>query len=98
MYFPERIRDADYTDDLVLLTYSPTLAECLLSASSWTQLKTEFMCFKQDVAIFLNDQHLKLVDHFTFLGSIISSTESDFNILIKKGIDYYWLVTDHFEI
>ena len=43
------------------------------------------MCFKQDGAIFiLYDKPLKLIDHFTFLGSSISSTESDVNILIKK--------------
>ena len=37
------------------------------------------MWFKQDTAITLNDKLLKQVDQFIYLGSNISSTESDIN-------------------
>ena len=38
------------------------------------------MCFKEDDIIStVNDKPMKLVDHFTYLGSNISSTESDVN-------------------
>ena len=48
--------------------------------------KTEFMCFNQDGAICsLNDKLLKLVDQFTYLGSNISSTESDVNTRVGKA-------------
>ena len=45
------------------------------------------MCFKQNSAIFtLNDKHLKLEDHFSYLGSNISSTEIDISIHIVKAL------------
>ena len=45
--------------------------------------KTEFLCFKQEGAMStLKGKSLKLVTQFTYLGSNISSTESDFNIPI----------------
>ena len=41
------------------------------------------MCFKQETGIFtLSDKSLKLVDWFAYLGSKISSTESDVNICL----------------
>ena len=47
--------------------------------------KTDYMCFKQEGAIStLNGRPLKLVDKFTYLGSNISSTESDVNINLAK--------------
>ena len=43
--------------------------------------KTEFMCFKQDVAIpSLNGKSQKLVNQFIYTGSNISSNESDISI------------------
>ena len=39
--------------------------------------KTEFMCFNQTDISALNGSSLKLVDKFTYLGSIVSSTETD---------------------
>ena len=49
------------------------------------------MCFNQDVAIFsLNSQPLKLVNQFIYLGSNISSIESDVNICIGKA----WMSID----
>ena len=53
---------------------------------------------KQDADIFTpNGKTLKLIDQFTYLGSNISSTESDVNIHIGKA----WTtrqITDHIEI
>ena len=44
------------------------------------------MPFKQDGAIStLNSKPLKLVDHFTYLGSNFFSTESDVNIGLEKA-------------
>ena len=92
--FCRKIVDADYADDLALL------ANTLVQAESLRQLleqaggiglhvnanKTEYICFKQEVAIFtLRGKPLKLVNQFTYLGSNISSTESDANIRPKKA-------------
>ena len=47
------------------------------------------MCFNQDGAIpSSNGKLLKLADQFTYLGSNISSTESDIDICIS--MDCYW--------
>ena len=44
------------------------------------------MCFKQKGAISTqNDKPLKFIDQFTYLGSNISSTESDVNIRLEKA-------------
>ena len=54
------------------------------------------MCFKRDGAIStLNGKFLKLVDHFTYLGSNILSTESNVNIRIVEAwtaIDRLWII------
>ena len=48
--------------------------------------KTVYMCFKQEVAISsLSVKLLKLVDHFKYLSSNISFTESDVNICLAKA-------------
>ena len=44
--------------------------------------KTEFMSFKQEAT--LRGRPLKLHDKFTYLGSNISSSEIDVNILLAK--------------
>ncbi len=60
-----------------------------------SSVKKEFRCFKQDDAIStLNDKPLKLVDHFTYLGSNISSTESDANI----HVGLTWTAIDRLSI
>ena len=86
--------DADYADDLALLTNTPAQAESqfhtLEQAAGGINLhvnanKREFMCFNQEGAIStLKGNPLKLVDQFTYLGSNISSTERDANICIAK--------------
>ena len=48
--------------------------------------KTEFMEFTQERATFnLSDRTLKLADQLPYLGSNISSSESDFNIRLAKA-------------
>ena len=93
-YPTEAITDAGYADNFALLVNTPAQAESLRHSLEQAELgiglymnsdKTEFMCFKEDAAISkLNDEPLKLVDHFTCLGSNISSIESDVNIRIGK--------------
>ena len=53
--------------------------------------KTEYMCFNQkgDIST-LNGVSLKLAHEFTYLGSSVSSTESDINICLEKA----WAATD----
>ena len=83
------ITDANYADDIALLANAPAQAETLLysleRATAGIGLhvnahKTEDMCFNQTGNIStLNGSTLKLVDKFTYLGSSVSSTETDIN-------------------
>ena len=46
----------------------------------------EYMCFNQTGDIYtLNGSTLKLVDKFTYLGSSVSSTETDINTRLAKA-------------
>ena len=76
----ETIMDADYADDIVLLTNTPTQAESLLhsleQAAGGTGLhvnaeKTEYMCFnkKGDIST-LNGGSLKSMDKFMYLEAV----------------------------
>ena len=48
--------------------------------------KTEYICFKQEGAIFtLSGKLLNLVDQFPYLSSKISSTENEVNICLVKA-------------
>ena len=87
--------DADYTNDIALLANTPAQAETLLhsleQAAAGIGLhvnadKTEYMCFNQtgDIST-LKGSCLKLVDKFTYLGSSVSSTETDINTLLAKA-------------
>ena len=84
-YCIETMTDADYTDDLALLTNTPTQAKYMLHCLELETLLLmgmqikQFSCFKQEGAT-LSGKHLKLVNQFTYLSSNISSTESDINI------------------
>ena len=91
-----------YADSLVLLANTPAQAESLLHSLeqaaesiglNMNTNKTDYMCFKQEGAIStLNRRSLKLEDKFTYLGSNISSTESDVNIhQVKTWITIDWL-------
>ena len=49
--------------------------------------KTKFICFKLEGDIStLNVKPLNLVDQFTYLGSNISSTESDVNVHMSRAL------------
>ena len=86
--FPAKtITDADYTNDMALLANAPTQAETQLHSLGRETAgiglhvnahKTEYICFNQTGDVFtLNGSSLKLVDKFTYLGSCVSSTETD---------------------
>ena len=89
------ITDADYADDLALMSDTIYDAEVLLHslerAAGDIGLfvnagKTEYISFKQDGAMkTLANKPLKSVDTFTYLGSNIASTEQDVNIRTGKA-------------
>ena len=94
-YPAKTITDADYADDIALLANAPAQAETLLhsleqvAASIGLHVnahKTEYMCFNQtgDIST-LNSSSLKLVDKFSYLGSSVSSTETDINTRLAKA-------------
>ena len=82
------------TNDIALLANAPAQAETLLHSLEWAAAgnglhvnahKTEYMCFNQtgDIST-LNSSTLKLVDKFTYLGSSVSSTETDIATWLAK--------------
>ena len=94
-YPAKTITDADYTDDIAILTNTPNQAETLLHSLEWAAAciglhvnayKTEYMCYNQTGYIStLDGTLLKLVDKFTYLGSSVSSTEKDINTRLTKA-------------
>ena len=89
-YPAKTITDADYADDIALPANTPAQVETLLHSMERAAAgiglhvnahKTEYMCFNQrgDIST-LNGSSLKLADKFTYLGSSVSSTETDINI------------------
>ena len=103
-YPAQTITDADYTDDITLPANIPaqfkTLLHSLERAAASIGLhvnahKTEYMCFNQrrDIST-LNSSSLKLVDKFTYLGSSVSSTETDINTRLAKA----WTAISHMEV
>ena len=103
--YPVRIIiDADYTDDIALLTNTLALAESLLDFLVWAPDttgfyvntdKTEYMCFNQRSDIpTLNGGSLKLVYKFTYLGSSVSFTENDINTRLAKA----WTAIDRLSV
>ena len=94
-YPSQTITDADYADDQEFLANTPTQAETLLHslerAAAGIGLyvnahKTEYTCFNQrgDIST-LDGNSLKLEDKFTFLGSSVSSTETNTNMQLPKA-------------
>ena len=85
------ITDADYADDLALISDTKALLHILERAAGDVGLyvnagKTEFMCFNQEGSMkTVAGKPLKLDDIFTYLGSNIASTEKDVNIRIGKA-------------
>ena len=93
-YPAKTITDADYADNIALLANAPAQVETLLhsleQAAAGNGLhvnaqKTEYICFNQtgDIST-LNGSSLKLVDKFTYLGSSVSSTETDIDTRLVK--------------
>ena len=103
-YPAKTITDADYADDISLLTNAPAQAEILLhsleQAATGIDLpvnahKTEYMCFNQTGNIStLNSSSLKLVDKFTNLGSSVSSTDTDIDTRLAKA----WTAIDKLSV
>ena len=94
-YPTKTVTDADYAVDIALLANVPAQAKTLLhslkQAAAGIGLhvnahKTEYMCFIQtgDISS-LNGSSLKLVEKFTYLGSSVSSTETDINTRLAKA-------------
>ena len=103
-YSTKTITDADYADDLTLLENAPAQAETQLHSLERataaiglhdTAHKMEYMCFNQtgDIST-LNGSSLKLVDKFTYLGSSVSSTETDIDTQLTKE----WTVINRLSI
>ena len=103
-YPAKTITDADYTDDIVLLANAPTQAKTLLHnlerATAGIGLhvnahKTEYMCFNQtgDIST-LNSNSLKLIDKFTYLGSSVSSSETNIDTQLAKT----WAAMDRLSV
>ena len=93
-YPAKTITDADYADDIALLTNTPNQAETLLHSLERAAAgigppvnahKTEYMCFNQagDIST-VDGTSLKLVDEFTYLESSVSSTEKDNDTRLTK--------------
>ena len=99
-YPAKTITNADYADDIALVTNTPNQAETLLHslerAAAGIGLhvsaqKTEFLCFNQKGDISpLDGTSLKLVDKFTYLGSC----EKDIDTRLTKA----WSAIDRLSI
>ena len=103
----ETLNDTDNADDLALLANTTAEAESKFQLHYMEHAargiglfvnvdKTEFMCFKQEAVSTFRGNPLKLVNQFTYLGSKISSIESDVNIHIAcTRVDYFdfWRLT-----
>ena len=104
-YPAQTITDKDYADDIALLANTPAQTETLLHSLEQAAagigllvnaLKIEYMCFNQrgDTST-LNSSSLKLVDKFPYLGSSVSSTETDINTQLAKAwtaINRLWVI------
>ena len=99
----KQFTDADYVDDIALLAKAPALAETLLHSLERTAAgiglhvnahTMEYTCFNQrgDIST-LNGSSLKLVDKFTYLGSSVSSTETDINTRLTEA----WTANDRYQ-
>ena len=94
-YPAQTITDVDYADDIALLPNMPTQTKPLLHSLEGAAAdigphvnadKTEYVCFNQigDIST-LKGGALKLVDEFTYLGSSVSSTETDITMRLVKA-------------
>ena len=103
----ETMTDADYSNDLALLANTSTYAEFQLHSQGQAAgciglyINTNtigFMYFKLEGTIFtLSGKPLNAVNLFTYIGSNISSDESDFTIH-RESVDWYFQVFYQFQI
>ena len=93
-YPTKTITDTEYADGIVLLANTPSQAKTKLPSQEraaaginlyFNAHKTEYISFNQrgDIST-LNGSTLKVVDKFTYLGSSVSSTETDINTVLAK--------------
>ena len=105
-YPSQTITYAEYADDIALLANAPVQAETLLysleRAAACIGLhvnahKMGYMCFNQrgDTST-RNGSSLKLVEKFTYLGSSVSSTETDINTWLAKA--WSWTAIDRISV
>ena len=98
------ITDADYADDIAILSNTPNQAEILQQslerATAGIGLhvnahKTEYMCYNQigDIST-IDGTSLKLVNKFTHLRSSVSLTEKDIDTRLPKA----WTAIDKLSI
>ena len=103
-YPAKTITDADYANDIAILSNTPNQAETLQHslerAAAGIDLhvnahKTEYMCYNHtgDIST-LDETSLKLVDKFTYLGSSISWTKKDIDTRLTKA----WTAIDKLSI
>ena len=103
-YPAKSITDADYADDIAILANAPaqakTLQHSVERAATGIGLrvnahKTEYMCFNQtgDIST-LNGSSLKLINKFSYLGSTVSSTETDIETRLTKA----WIAIDRLSV
>ena len=103
-YPAKSITDTDYADDIVILANASAQAETLLHSLERAAEgigihvnahKKEYMCFNQagDIST-LGGSSLKLVDKFTYLGRIVSSTEKDIDTRLAKA----WTALDRLSV
>ena len=93
----KKISDADYADDIALLTdYIKDAEATLHSVENLAKViglfvnatKTKFICLNQNAASgikSLNGETIVLENDFSYLGSFIASTEQDVNIRLGKA-------------
>ena len=93
----KKISDADYADDIALLTdYIKDAEATLHSVENLAKViglfvnatKTKFICLNQNAASgikSLNGETIDLENDFNYLGSFIASTEQDVNIRLGKA-------------
>ena len=93
-YPAQIIIDAGYADDIALLANAPAQSRNLLHSLERVTTgiglhvnahNMKYMCFNQTGDITLNGNPQKLVDKFTYLGSSVSSTETDINTRLAKA-------------
>ena len=103
-YSAQTITEADNADNIAVLANAPAQAETVLDSLEQVAAgislhvnahKTEYMYFNQRGEIStLNGSPLKLVDKFTYLGSSVSSTETDINTRLANA----WTAIDRLSV